>query len=119
MTNYPCKDCIVKCNCSDLCPNTLWRNDFKSLIKDECCPDCGGKVFDAHRIVITFIVISCRSCRSRFTLEVYKDHIDICRSTKVKGSIGKGKTDRDKRKAYTTYMLDKFINDIKDGGWIK
>jgi hypothetical protein len=29
------------------------------------------------------------------------------------------KNDRDKKKAHTTYMIDKFLSDIKGGGWIK
>jgi hypothetical protein len=112
--NYPCKDCIIKGNCSKLCPKAHLSDKFNSLILNKCCPDCGGREVDSHKIVITFIVISCRSCRSRFTLEIYSDRIDINRSTNEKGWIG---TNERKSDVYTTLTIEELIDRVKNIGW--
>jgi hypothetical protein len=42
MINYPCKECIVKGVCSDLCDKVLNSNYLlEFILKYKCCPDCG------------------------------------------------------------------------------
>ena len=44
--NFPCKECLLKGNCSELCEDIIKdTNDARILnfiVNNKCCPDCGG-----------------------------------------------------------------------------
>jgi hypothetical protein len=70
MSNFPCKNCIVKPVCTKLCPKVLSRGYLTRQlyfhIKHELnCPDCGytkGTTFNGNWMSI----IECSECFSSF-----------------------------------------------------
>ena len=88
MNDYPCKDCIVRCNCSSICSkitnSTLF---YHSIIDEHRCPDCGEGTVGVAKVSDGFNVITCMYCESRFAMEFWINHINIIRSVSPKGMI--------------------------------
>lgn len=63
--NYPCKDCIVRCNCSSMCDDLIEVNINILIVRYRCCPDCG------HTKCLVYDkgfkgIIECCGCHSSF-----------------------------------------------------
>jgi hypothetical protein len=89
--NYPCKDCIVRCNCSSICleiaNSTL--SDY-SITNDHRCPDCGTRLVSVHEVSGSFYVMSCIHCKSRFAIEFLINSVRTIRSIIPKGGVHNG-----------------------------
>jgi hypothetical protein len=67
MNKYPCRDCVLFGNCSQLCEKSeidgsITTNLFHFLVKERCCIDCGCEnvvIFFRH-----FVHIHCTECKS-------------------------------------------------------
>jgi hypothetical protein len=88
MNEYPCKDCILKGNCSKYCSEILGSGDFSIFIfikHNKLCPDCGsshGYKYDAYfRCMMT-----CKYCYSTYYPVVTDGKYNISRHKKVSPS---------------------------------
>jgi hypothetical protein len=65
---FPCIDCVVSANCTELCDKVEMDNDKLTEIarKYNCCPDCGGKKFLEGPQGGLCTNIMCAKCRHRF-----------------------------------------------------
>jgi hypothetical protein len=92
MNKYPCKECIVRCNCSSICSevtnSTLWNS--YSITDEHRCPDCGMRLIDVHEVSKSYCVISCVYCNGRFAIEFLINSIMVIRSIIPKGGMIKG-----------------------------
>jgi hypothetical protein len=113
MTNYPCIECIVKGNCSKMCPEVWKHKIYNSILKTGNCPDCGGKDIYVHNITEVFWVVSCCICRSRFTFDFELKTLIINRSRFPKRDIGSSKG---KVLSFTITTYYEFIKDMKRRG---
>jgi hypothetical protein len=109
-----CKECIIKCNCSEICPEVREHKILNSIINTGSCPDCKGKAIRVHEVTKIFWIINCCTCMSRFTLDFTLKTLIINRSRSPKGGIGiyKGRT-----LSFTTTTYSIFIEDMKRRGW--
>lgn len=88
MSDYPCKECIVRGNCSELCPSIFSRTLFNnSILKRYSCPDCGEGVISVFDICNEFYIITCIHCYSRFAAEFLTSTTKIIRSITPKGRM--------------------------------
>ena len=66
MTDYPCKECILKGNCSKLCDNISTIGNDPSIrdfiLDNNHCPDCGSESCSAYG---QYTVI-CNECNSSY-----------------------------------------------------
>lgn len=65
---FPCIDCVVAANCSEVCDKVEMDNDELTRIarKYNCCPDCGCKDFLEGPQGGLCTNIMCAKCRHRF-----------------------------------------------------
>lgn len=112
--NYPCIGCILRCNCSRMCPEVWKHKIFNSMIKSGSCPDCEGKEINVHEVTKVFWVVSCCTCMSRFTLDFKFKLLTINRSHVPKGGIRKFKG---KALSFTNTTYSTFIMDMRKRGW--
>lgn len=65
---FPCIDCIVSANCTELCDKVIMDNEELTRIarKYNCCPDCGGRDFLEGPQGGICTNIMCAKCRHRF-----------------------------------------------------
>ena len=65
---FPCTDCIILANCTELCEKVERDNDKLTKVarKHNCCPDCGGKNFLEGPQGGISTNIMCAKCRHRF-----------------------------------------------------
>ncbi len=80
MNKYPCKECIVHPNCSELCDNLT--NDFKSIfdnLETGKCPDCGN---EKMAYVSETVTNDCYACRCKVCDHYFKnsEHISFFRN---------------------------------------
>jgi hypothetical protein len=73
MNDYPCKECIVKGICREVCDKVAHHiKDLYKRIRDEgCCPDCGHTIciiYDGEYVYDgTYLtVVECTECYSSF-----------------------------------------------------
>jgi hypothetical protein len=111
---YPCNECIVKGNCSDICDKVSDHKIFNSTLKTGSCPDCGDTEIYLHEITKVFWITSCCTCRSRLTMHFRHKTLIINRSVTPKGgtSIFNGKA-----LPFTTTTYSTFIEVMKRMGW--
>jgi hypothetical protein len=117
MVKKPCSDCIIRCNCSEMCDKPRRRGLFSEILVTRSCPDCGGDYIDIRKLLTNFYVIYCTDCNSKFTIDTHHFSIDIKRSTIAKGSLILDAKYRPvmELKEYKSILIDKFINDIQEG----
>lgn len=88
MNNYPCRDCIVRCNCSSICSEITDSALFNhSIMNEHRCPDCGEGLVGVADVSNGFYVITCMYCESRFAMEFWTSTTNIIRSVNPKGMI--------------------------------
>jgi hypothetical protein len=88
MGRYPCKDCILKCNCSKICDKVTDSTFFNYyIINKHICPDCGMGLVCISKLSDTFYIMTCTYCYSRFTMEFWTSPIKITRSITPKGMV--------------------------------
>lgn len=87
MNKYPCRDCIVCGNCSNICNNItvnysgiVTTNIFNFLFKERCCIDCGCKDAITFKGHLTFIV--CTNCKSVYVKSATNKEYEISRHFK-------------------------------------
>jgi hypothetical protein len=96
MNEYPCKECLLKCNCSEFCDKVIgssWTTTAGPFwssfgIEDHMdingsCPDCGGR--RGRRYNDGFVcIMECDECFSSF----YPNSKGITRHRKGRGTKG-------------------------------
>jgi len=67
---YPCKNCIVRINCSKLCDQLESDEDvlLERMTKEKCCPDCGSKKFYEGPHGGAAVNVKCADCGHKFNL---------------------------------------------------
>jgi hypothetical protein len=117
MSNNPCSDCIVRCNCSKICDKLRRYGLFNEILVTRSCPDCGGDYVDIRRLLTNFYVMYCTDCNSKFTVNKHNYFIDINRSTNAKGSLTLDAKYNPKMdlKDFKSILINKFINNIQEG----
>jgi hypothetical protein len=66
MNKYPCADCLIKTICSKPCDKIVDYTEgeiFGFIMKEGCCPDCGGKT---GNVFYELEYILCTICNSLF-----------------------------------------------------
>lgn len=88
MNRYPCKECILRGNCSELCPSIFSRTSLDHpILKRYSCPDCGEGVIKVLNVSNEFYMITCVHCYSRFAAEFLTNTTRIIRSVTSKGCM--------------------------------
>lgn len=76
MALYPCKECIIKCNCSKFCDKVIGTTLLNYIMTYKECPDCGCTKFIAPTewpegaILINCV---CNDCNSLFKFNQNRD----------------------------------------------
>lgn len=76
---FPCKDCILRTNCSEICEEVEKRNRMAcaDLVNSNKCPDCGSKLnerdYATHvssrgQMPITSYLVDCPFCEHQFMM---------------------------------------------------
>jgi hypothetical protein len=116
MTNYPCKDCILLGNCSEICDKLRNVGPFNEILVTRCCPDCGGEYIDIRRMLTDFYIIYCTNCNSKFVIDKHRYFMDFQRSTLAKGTIiDDTKYDTTYTRKFKSILINNFINDVQRG----
>jgi len=78
MIKYPCKNCIIKLQCVELCNKTMKHGIFKFFIDNGRCPDCGHfnfrSVFARFPVSGVHYAFQCADCETIYSVNY--DHHD-------------------------------------------
>jgi hypothetical protein len=87
MNDYPCKECILLGNCSDICENVIddgFRFEIIEYIKEHrCCPDCSSTELILCNDVFSSMII-CKGCNSSFYPMTTEGRMDLFRYDKMR-----------------------------------
>lgn len=110
MNDYPCKDCIVKGICSEIC-SKLRRKVHSFMLREKVCRDCGHDKYYEYKSFIYYYFI-CTECMSMFYIDGNKgvNKGSIHRSMESKTTVN------DAFKCEPEYSLDGCFTRWKDWG---
>jgi protein-arginine kinase activator protein McsA len=77
---YPCKDCIVKSICSKVCDKITTENSRDYIVKNRCCPDCGGR--EGVEFTSVWRYFMCSTCYSLFRTSLSNNNPVVRRNGK-------------------------------------
>ena len=91
MALYPCRECILFGNCSEICKKLIDGNIKFIMVDRKECVDCGGDKFVRHYHDMENESLSCTICNSLFRIhhgELSLRILSIHRHLKVKFEWG-------------------------------